>query len=86
MTRDDLQDFVECYCSGHEEDRIPTYSDENTNGRWRHYSEEEVSDMENLEFKWIMNDDDDDRDAKEILSDLTIGAGTIQKALRQLVR
>ena len=24
MTRDDLQDFVECYCSGHEEDRMVT--------------------------------------------------------------
>ena len=35
LKRSDLQDFVDCYCAGHMDDRRQTYSDENPNGRWR---------------------------------------------------
>lgn len=42
MTRAHLNDFVECYCSGHMEDRVPTYSADNPNGRWRRFSKDEI--------------------------------------------
>ena len=35
LKRGDLQEFVDCYCSGHEQDRISTYNSTNPNGRWR---------------------------------------------------
>lgn len=35
LTMEHLEDFVSCYCSGHMQDRVPTYSEENLNGRWR---------------------------------------------------
>lgn len=41
MTRAHLDDFVECYCSGHMKDRKQTYSEENPNGRWRKFTAEE---------------------------------------------
>ena len=39
MTREHLQEFVDCYCAGHESDRVQLYSEENPNGRWRCFSE-----------------------------------------------
>lgn len=54
MTREHLQDFVDCYCVGHTEDRKETYDAEtNPNGRWRKFTSEEVSKREDLNFKWI---------------------------------
>lgn len=47
------QDFVDCYCTGHMQDRVATYSAENPNGRWRCFSEKEVKNADNLDFKWI---------------------------------
>ena len=43
MTREHLNEFVEVYCSGHMKDRKETYSKDNPNGRWRKFSEEEVT-------------------------------------------
>jgi type I restriction enzyme M protein len=51
MTRAHLQDFVDCYCSGHVQDRVATYSETEPNGRWRCFSEEEVKNADNLDFK-----------------------------------
>ena len=42
MTRANLDDFVACYCSGHMQDRVPTYSADDLNGRWRKFTKEEV--------------------------------------------
>ncbi|MBQ7529147.1 N-6 DNA methylase, partial [bacterium] len=52
MTRAHLNEFVECYCSGHMQDRKPTYSEENPNGRWRCFTAEEVASRDDLNFKW----------------------------------
>ena len=54
MTRAHLQDFVDCYCTGHMQDRVATYSAENPNGRWRCFSEKEVKNADNLDFKFIL--------------------------------
>ena len=70
MTREHLQDFVDCYCAGHMEDRKPTYSEKNPNGRWRCFSEEEVEKAGNLGFSWIDTKVEDNRNMEEVLIDL----------------
>jgi type I restriction enzyme M protein len=88
MTRENLQDFVECYCSGHFEDRKPTFTDKNPNGRWRHFSEEEVKKSENLNFKWLNLDKEDTRTIAEILNDMqaeTEGMASAVESLRKII-
>lgn len=86
MTRRDLDDFVNCYCSGHLEDRKETYSEENPNGRWRKFSEEEVysRDQLKLDFKWIDLTEKDDRTITELLSEMQEKATAIGDAVSKL--
>ena len=86
MTRADLDDFVNCYCSGHFEDRKETYSEENPNGRWRKFSEEEVysRDQLKLDFKWIDLTEKDDRTITELLSEMQEKATAIGAAVSKL--
>lgn len=86
MTRAHLDDFVNCYCSGHMEDRVPTYSEENPNGRWRKYTAEEVysHDQLKLDFKWIDLAEKDDRTVAELLSEMQEKATSISKAVSKL--
>ena len=86
MTREHLNEFVECFCSGHLEDRIPTYSEENPNGRWRKFSQEEVysRDLLKLDFKWLDLEEKDDRTIGELLSDMQEKATSITDAVAKL--
>lgn len=86
MTRAHLDEFVDCYCSGHTEDRTPTYSEENPNGRWRKYSQEEVysRDSLKLDFKWLDLEEKDNRTISELLSDMQEKATTITEAVAKL--
>lgn len=86
MTRANLDDFVNCYCSGHLEDRKETYSEENSNGRWRKFSEEEVysRDQLKLDFKWIDLTEKDDRTITELLSEMQVKATAIGDAVSKL--
>ncbi len=85
MTREHLQDFVECYCSGHMEDRKETYNAEtNPNGRWRKYTEAEVKAKDDLNFKWLDFTEDDDRTVSEILEEMQDEANGISAAVAQL--
>lgn len=86
MTRADLDDFVNCYCSGHLEDRKETYSEENPNGRWRKFSGEEVysRDQLKLDFKWIDLTEKDDRTITELLSEMQEKAIAIGDAVSKL--
>lgn len=86
MTRANLDDFVNCYCSGHLEDRKETYSEENSNGRWRKFSEEEVysRDQLKLDFKWIDLTEKDDRTITELLSEMQEKATAIGDAVSKL--
>lgn len=86
MTRADLDDFVNCYCSGHLEDRKETYAEENPNGRWRKFSEEEVysRDQLKLDFKWIDLTEKDDRTITELLSEMQEKATVIGDAVSKL--
>jgi type I restriction enzyme M protein len=85
MTRADLDEFVDCYCAGHKEDRKETYSkDDNPNGRWRCFTEEEVKKADNLDFKWIDFTEEDNRTIQEILNDMQSEADVINDSLAQL--
>ena len=70
MTRAHLQEYVDCYCVGHEQDRVATYNSDNPNGRWRCFTEEEVWNADNLDFKWIDLEEKDERTVAEILEDM----------------
>ncbi len=77
LKRSNLDDFVELYKEGHFADRKETYSEENPNGRWRKYSIDEINKDEslNLSFKWIAEEDDDDKTIGEYLAEMeTISA------------
>lgn len=86
MTRDHLDDFVNCYCSGHMEDRVQTYSEENPNGRWRKFTADEVysRDQLKLDFKWIDLTEKDNRTITEILSEMQEKASSITEAVSKL--
>ena len=86
MKREHLDDFVNCYCSGHIEDRIQTYSEENPNGRWRKFTEEEVysRDQLKLDFKWLDLAEKDDRSISELLTDMQEKSKAISEAVARL--
>ena len=85
MTREHLQEFVDCYCSGHMQDRSETYDAEtNPNGRWRKFTEAEVKSREDLNFKWIDFSEEDDRSVREILDEMQEEADGISAAVVQL--
>lgn len=86
MTRADLDDFVACYCSGHMQDRVPTYSADEPNGRWRKFTKEEVysRDLLKLDFKWMDLGEKDDRTISELLTDMQSKATAITDAVAKL--
>lgn len=86
LTRENLDDFVKCYCSGHMQDRVQTYSDENPNGRWKKFTKDEVysRDQLKLDFKWIVNEDDDDRTLAEMIAQIKEEATSIASAVAEL--
>lgn len=84
LKRSDLQDFVDCYCAGHMEDRQQTWSEENPNGRWRRFSAEDVANADNLDFKWLHLEESDDRTVSEILNEMQEEADGIAEAVARL--
>ena len=84
LKRSDLQDFVDCYCTGHMEDRQQTWSEENPNGRWRRFAEEDVANADNLDFKWLNLEESDDRTVGEILDEMQEEADGIAEAVARL--
>ena len=84
MTRANLDEFVSCYCSGHQQDRKATYSEENTNGRWRCFTEEEVKKSDTLDFKWLDLEEKDERTVQEVLDDMQAESDGIAEAVAKL--
>lgn len=86
LRREHLDDFVNCYCSGHMEDRKETYSKDNPNGRWKRFSEKEVysSEQLKLDFKWLDLTEKDDRTITELLSEMQQKAAAISDAVSKL--
>ncbi|MGN1433347.1 MAG: N-6 DNA methylase [Ruminococcus sp.] len=86
LRREHLDDFVNCYCSGHMEDRKETYSKDNPNGRWKRFTEKEVysSEQLKLDFKWLDLTEKDDRTITELLSEMQQKAAAISDAVSKL--
>ena len=85
MTREHLQDFVDCYKTGAIQDRKATYDkDSNPNGRWRCFTEEEVKNADNLDFKWLDLEEKDERSIAEILDDMQTESDGIAEAVSML--
>lgn len=85
LTRADLQDFVDCYRTGHMEDRRETYDPQtNPNGRWRRFPEAEVKARGDLNFKWLDFTEEDDRSISDILDAMQEGADGITAAVSRL--
>ena len=84
MTRADLDEFVDCYCPGHQQDRKATYSDDNPNGRWRCFTEEEVKKSDTLDFKWLDLEEKDERTVQEVLDDMQAESDGIATAVTKL--
>ena len=85
MTRAHLDEFVKCYCSGHMQDRKETYDrDTNPNGRWRRFTSKEISERDDLNFKWLDFTETDERTFSEIIDDMQAQADTINNALATL--
>ena len=73
LTRDHFDEFVECYCAGHMEDRKETWSEENSDGRWRKYSYKEIleRDKTSLDITWIRSGEAvDDRSLAELIGEI----------------
>ena len=55
IQRTDFDEFVECYKSGRQHERVETWSAENTDGRWRCFTYDEIikRDKLSLDLFWI---------------------------------
>lgn len=74
LNRSNLDEFVNLY---KEPTRKETYSENNPNGRWKRTTIEQINKDEslNLSFKWITDEEDDDKTIGEYLTEMeTISA------------
>lgn len=80
LTREALDDFVSCYNPENRNQRAPTWSEENPEGRWRRFTYEELlaRDKVNLDITWLRDESLEDSSklpppdviAQEIIDDL----------------
>lgn len=84
MRREHLQEFVDCYCAGHQQERKQTYSDANPNGRWRCFPKSTIDASENLDFRWLDLTEKDERSIPEILDDMAGEADEMVRAVAKL--
>lgn len=85
LKREDLDDVVACYCSGHMQDRKETYDKEtNPNGRWRRFTAAEIAKRKDLDFKWIDFTEKDERSLSEILDEIDAKSQNIVNAVARL--
>ena len=87
LKRSDLEDFVNCYCAGHVEDRKETWSPENPNGRWRKYHVDELlaRDKTSLDISWIKDGSDTvDCSLAELIQTIQEKSANIAAAVTEL--
>lgn len=65
-------------------DYITQLKDTNPNGRWRCFTEEEVKNADNLDFKWLDLEEKDERTIAEILDDMQAESDGIAEAVSML--
>lgn len=87
LQKSHFDEFVECYCAGHIQDRKETYSESNPEGRWRRYTYEEIlaRDKTSLDITWIRSGEStDDRTLVELLGEIEEKAININNAVAAL--
>ncbi len=80
LQRSDLDEFVACYNADNRHERSPTWSEENSDGRWRSFTYDELMqrDKASLDIFWLRDEsledsanlEDPDVIAAEIVEDL----------------
>ena len=87
LKRSDLEDFVNCYCAGHFEDRKETWSPKTPNGRWRKYHVDELlaRDKTGLDISWIKDGSDTvDCSLAELMQIIQTKSANIAAAVTEL--
>ena len=88
LTKSYFDEFVECYCAGHLQDRKETWSEENPEGRWRRFDYENdilTRDKTSLDITWIRSGGIvDDRSLAELLAKIEEKALNINNAVGEL--
>lgn len=82
-----FDDFVECYADGDLSKRKETYSEENSNGRWRKFTIEDIlaRDKTSLDITWMKVDSGtDDYTLAELLDKIKEKSNNIAKAVAEL--
>lgn len=82
-----FDDFVECYADGELSKRKETYSEENSNGRWRKFTIEDIlaRDKTSLDITWMKSDSGtDDYTLAELLDMIKEKSSNIAKAVAEL--
>ena len=94
MTDADLEDFIRCFHSENRHQRTETWSEDNSDGRWRKFSTQEILDRDkaNLDIFWIKdksladleNLPEPDVLAADIIENLQSALEGFQELMRQL--
>ena len=94
LTRADLDEFVACSNLQNRHERVPTWSEDNPDGRWRAYDYDELvaRDKVNLDIFWLRDESledtanlpDPDVLAEEILEDLRAATEQLEEILADL--
>jgi len=87
IQRHHLDDFVKCYNAENRSAREETYTAENTNGRWRKYSYEEIiaRDKTSLDLSWIKSGEDTiDYSLTELVAMMEEKSNNISSAVSEL--
>ena len=89
MKFEDLKDFIECYRPENRYQRQETWSEENTEGRWRKFSYDEIisRDKTSLDIFWLKDESLEDTDnlpdpdliADEIAESLSVALEQIKE-------
>lgn len=86
LKREHLNDFVEKYCVGHLEDRKETFSEDNPLGRWKKYCIADINKDSTLDlgFKWIKEEDGEERTISEYLDELNTTSNELKDAVARI--
>lgn len=87
LLRKHFDEFVDCYCAGHMQDRKEIYSPDNPEGRWRKYRYEDIleRDKTSLDITWIRSGEAvDDRTLAELIKEIEEKALNISHAVTAL--
>lgn len=90
LTFESLKDFVKCYNPQDIKNRKETYSEENKDGRWRKFTNQEISsrDKTNFEITWLKDDSEIDLenlpDPEDMLDEIIENLGNALANLNSL--